>query len=186
MMQIDIERLVPAFLLRDRNGYALAKAIEAGLQIAAGCIEEGLKVLHDPYSMPEWRLDELAWEWNGLWYDYEADIESKRAQILAAQAFSERLGTPQAVQEMIAAVYGAGWLEEWWEYGGEPYHFAIYTTNQSALLENRAKFLKLLGMVKNVRSVLDNIYYCGAKGTAQVNAGTQLVSAMGRMTSTAI
>ena len=42
MMQIDIARLVPRFLLEDANGYALSKAIEAGLKAAAEVVWQGL------------------------------------------------------------------------------------------------------------------------------------------------
>ena len=32
MFQVDITKWVPKFLLADKNGYAIAKAMEAGLQ----------------------------------------------------------------------------------------------------------------------------------------------------------
>lgn len=185
MQHNELMRMVPAFLLDDANGYAMAKMIEYAMEYMKKVCDRGLEIVFDIDRMPEWRLDEMAWEYDVTWYDYDADIDSKRAQIKAAQAFFDKMGTPRAVEEALAAVYGAGWLEEWWQYGGEPYHFAVYTTNQSALVENRAKFMKLLGMVQNVRSVLDNIYYCGEDASVTGQTGTKMVSAVGRAYMTA-
>jgi phage tail P2-like protein len=170
----DVKQMVPAFLLDDNNGYAMAKMIEYAMEYLRKACTRGLEIVFDIDKMPEWRLDELAWEYDVTWYDADADIDSKRAQIKAAQAFFDKMGTPKAVEEALAAVYGAGRLEEWWEYGGEPYHFSVYVTDASALTEKRARFMKLLSMVQNVRSVLDNVYYSGASGSANVYSGTKV------------
>lgn len=174
MIPFEIERMVPKFLLRDKNGYALAKAIEAGLKYYCDAVKKGASIIEDVDSMPEWRLDEMAWELGAEWYDYGADIERKRAQIAGAEEYYNRLGTPSAVQRIINDVYGEGTIEEWFNYDGQPYHFSVNTTNDSAIMENRAKFLALLDQVANVRSVLDNVYYYGSKD-ANAYAATRVV-----------
>ena len=68
-MDVNITRLFPSFLLDDRNGYAMAKAIERMLNILLETIQTGLSCVKNIDSMPEWRLDELAWE-QGCLYDY--------------------------------------------------------------------------------------------------------------------
>lgn len=181
MMEFNIEQLMPKFILGDRNGYALAKAIEVGLRALLRIAGEGLAMIDDVEAMPEWRLDEMAWELNAAWYDYDADIERKRAQIAGAQTYYNRIGTPSAVQGAIADVFGDGVVREWFEYGGEPYHFEVRTSNTSILRENRAKFLKLLELVKNLRSVLDNVYYEG-EGRADVNVFAGASGFVGEMT----
>lgn len=173
----DVKQMVPAFLLDDNNGYAMAKMIEYAMEYLRKACTRGLEIVFDIDKMPEWRLDELAWEYDVTWYDADADIDSKRAQIKAAQAFFDKMGTPQAVEEALAAVYGFGRLEEWWQYGGEPYHFCVYVSDPGAVAEKRAKFMKLLEMVQNVRSVLDNVVYSGATGTITGYAGTRLAAA---------
>ena len=67
-----------------------------------------------------------------------------------------KAGTPEAVTQMIEYVFGGGVFEEWFEYGGEPYHFKVDT---SAILSEdiNEKFTKLIRRVKNVRSHLDQI-----------------------------
>lgn len=173
MIDFLIEELVPHFLLADKNGYALAKAIEAALNYYVKAVKQGLEIIDDVERMPEWRLDEMAWELGATWYDYTADIETKRAVISGAEEYYNRLGTPSAVERIINDVYGEGTVEEWFEYGGEPYHYQVNTTNNSAIFENRAKFLELLELTANVRSVLDNIYYYG-KDTAKTHIATRV------------
>ena len=77
MISFDIRDIIPAFILADKNGYAMAKAIEAGLKYYVEKSRKGLDIITDVDAMPEWRLDEQAEDYNIL-YDYNADIEAKR------------------------------------------------------------------------------------------------------------
>lgn len=167
MFSFEIGRWVPKFILGDKNGYALAKAIESAMRAMNDAVLQGVKCVTDCKEMPEWRLDELAWEYNATWYNYDADIERKRAQIEGAMEYYNRLGTPEAVQRAIADVFGDGTVKEWFQYEGEPYHFRVHTTNTTILLENRARFMRLLDAVKNTRSVLDEVIYEGEARTTE-------------------
>ena len=79
----------------------------------------------------------------------------------------------------VKAVYGDGMLSEWFEYGGDPYHFKVFTTNSSALTENKSRFLALLSAVKSLRSVLDSVTYYGAEGKGEYAIGTKANGAAG-------
>ena len=85
-MDINILHMVPKFLLRDPNGYALAKAIEAAMAYYAERVEAGIDAVTNPDKMPEWRLDEMAWE-KGCMYGYDASLEAKRDWIKNAGAY---------------------------------------------------------------------------------------------------
>lgn len=185
MLDIDISRLFPKYLLSDRNGYAMACAIGKALEIIDAKVSEGLDTLQNVDAMPEWRLNELAWEYNLTWYDYNADIMEKRAQIAGAMEYYNRLGTPDAVRRAISDVFGGGQVEEWFTYGGDPYHFRVTTSDMSALYEKRAKFMKIINAVKPLRSTLDNIYYNGGEGTASGAALTAYVGSYMKQTATA-
>lgn len=165
-MNFDFTKLIPRFIAKDKDGYALARAIEAGLKSMGATIDKGIETLQDADKAPEWRLDELAWEYGADWYDYDADVDIKRSQIKGVQAFYDRLGTPYAVVSALNAVYGNGEIEEWTAYSGTPFHYRVYVTDEQVVEEYREKLLKLLGIVQNVRSVLDEIIYYGAQGTA--------------------
>lgn len=182
MLEIDIRRLVPRFIREDKNGKAMAAALEKAFEMADAIIESGVKMIDDVDSMPEWRLDECAWEENVLWFDYGADIETKRNTIRGAQEYYAHIGTPEAVNRILESVFGEGSIEEWFEYGGEPYHYKVITSNDKALGENLPKFHKLLESVANTRSVLDSITIAGQKSESKVYlltaaAGWQIVQA---------
>ena len=153
MFTIDITKWVPKFILYDKNGYALAKAIEAGLQKMNDIIDEGVKLITDYDTMPEWRLDELAWELNCL-YDFHADIETKRKWIKNAIPYYRLYGTPQAIFNYIGGYFDDVELEENWQYNGSPYHFRVLVDGEWTP-ENEAWAREAIDRAKNVRSVLD-------------------------------
>lgn len=154
-IKFDIMRLVPRFLLRDHNGYALAKAIEAAFQYAAEAAENGLEVILDVDKMPEWRLDEMAVELNCL-YDYTADVETKRKWIKNAIPLYQIYGTMDGVMQYISSYFENADLEESWEYNGQPFHFRV-TVDGEWTPENEAWARNAIERAKNTRSVLDSL-----------------------------
>lgn len=157
MFTVNIEKMVPRFILNDTNGHAIAKAIEAALQKLNDAALEGLKCIADYETMPEWRLDELAWEYDIL-YDYNAEIATKREWIANAIQFYNLHGTPRGIVKYLEAVFDTVNLEEWWQYGGDPYHFRVTVTGEwSEAADDWAK--RAVAETQNVRSVLDNIIF---------------------------
>lgn len=151
----DISRLVPRFLYKDKNGYAISKAIERAFQYVAAKVEEGIAIIQDPDAMPEWRLDEMAGEL-GCLYDYTGTVESKRYWIANAIPLYSITGTPQAIYDFLAGVFDEIELEEFWQYDGNPYHFRV-TVDGEWTPETEAWARKAIGAAKNVRSVLDSL-----------------------------
>lgn len=155
MIDFRIEQLFPAFLLADKNGYAMAKAIEAGLRYYLSAVQTGLDTLQNVDKMPEWRLDEMAQELNCL-YDYNADIEAKRRWIKDATPLFYSYGTPKAIYNFLEGFFDQVELEEYWQYGGEPFHFRV-TVSGEWTDANEAWLRRAVAAAKNVRSVLDDI-----------------------------
>lgn len=127
-------------------------------------------------ELQESLLDILARDFKVDWYNYDADLETKRMVIRDSFYIHRHLGTPAAVQRAINDIFGTGYLEEWFEYGGNPYHFMVYTSNTSIMRENRNRFYRLLAIVKSVRSVLDGIVYYGESEPAETTIGTAVVA----------
>ena len=157
MFKVNIEQLVPRFIMQDKNGYAVAKAIQAGLQIMNDTIDAGVKCITDVERMPEWRLDELAWEYN-LLYDYGRDVEIKRNWIRNAVQTYSTYGTPGGLLMYLQSVYDVVTVEEWWQYAGAPYHFRVNVSGLVSDEENEWAIRAINGM-KNLRSVLDGIIF---------------------------
>ena len=153
MFTFKAERWVPKFILDDTNGYAVAKAIEAAMQALNGVVAQGLACIYDFDTMPEWRLDELAWETNCL-YDYNAGVEAKRIWIKNAIPYYRLFGTPQAVYKFLSGYFDGVELEENWNYGADPFHFRV-TVDGTWTPENEAWARRAIAAAKNVRSVLD-------------------------------
>lgn len=173
MFTFDITKWVPRFLLNDKNGYALAKAIEAALQMMNDIIDQGVNCLTDYETMPEWRLDELAWELNCL-YDYHADVETKRQWIINAIPYYRLYGTPEAIYKYIGSYFDAIDLEEFWVYNGDPFHFRVMVDGEWTP-ENEAWARKAIDKAKNVRSVLDALAI-GSKSYLALTAEGEVLS----------
>ena len=155
-ISFNIERLVPRFLLADRNGYALAKAIERAFQIVAEAAHHGIEIIKDPYKMPEWRLDELAREL-GCLYDNNGTLEQKRYWIINATYLYSVYGTPQAIYNFLEGYFQTVQVEENWEYGGDPFHFRVTVSGGDYSADKIAWAQKAIMNVKNLRSVLDDV-----------------------------
>lgn len=157
MFDFDITKWTPKFILADRNGYALAKAMEAGLTRLNKAVLQGTEILTDPGKMPEWRLDELAWEY-GCPYDPGADIESKRHWIANAMQLYKLWGTKEAIVAYLAGFFEEAAVEECWEYEGDPFHFRVNLRGKGTE-ENMHWATKAIGIVKSTRSVLDGFRF---------------------------
>lgn len=155
MIDFTIHQLFPDFILVDKNGYAMAKAVERALQIMCSTIQTGIDNLQDIEKMPEWRLDEMAWEL-GCLYDHNANIETKRRWIKDATPLYAALGTPQAIYNFLEGFFEQVELEEHWQYHGEPFHFRV-TVSGEWNDANETWLRRAIEASKNVRSVLDNI-----------------------------
>lgn len=174
MITPEIERLVPGFILKDANGYALAKAIETGMQVLCEAIQGGIDTILDPDKMPEWRLDEMAWEMGGL-YDYNATIEEKRVWIKEAVPLYASYGTAIAIEKYLKGYFDEAEVEEGAQYGADPFHFRI--TVRGDLTDAKMRIAQAAAKtLKNVRSVLDDVSIGNVAGIA-IHAETDAMTA---------
>ena len=151
MFTFDISKFVPRFLLNDKNGRALAKAMEAGLNLMNEKINESVDILTDYDKMPEWRLDELAWEYNCL-YDFNGELESKRRWIKNAIPMYKLHGTAESLKQYLSAMFEADGITI--EEGNEPFHFRVIVENEPDP-KQRELALQAINKAKNIRSVFD-------------------------------
>ena len=109
-------------------------------------------------ELTEAELDDLAWELNILWYDTGATIDVKRNLVKGSDAIYKKLGTKWAVENVINTYFGEGYMEEWFQYGGDPGRFRIYSTNPTLNESKFTEFLTILSKVKRASSQLDGVF----------------------------
>lgn len=167
---MELSTLFPRFLLADKNGYALACAMLRAAEIMQETVDAGIARVQDVNAMPDWRLDEMAWEL-GCLYDYSASVDIKREWIRQSTPFAAMTGTPQAIYNYLSGFFERVELEENWQYGGEPYHFRV-TVSGEWNVWNEAWAISAADKAKNVRSILDDIAV-GSTGRLLIGTDTR-------------
>ncbi|WP_028551764.1 phage tail protein I [Paenibacillus sp. UNC451MF] len=154
--QIQLINILPPNLRNDPNIAAAAKAIDGELQDLNESIRK-LDIFSRLDTLEAAEIDELAWQYHVDFYDASLPLETKRLLVKNSYAWHRRKGTPSAVEELITTIFGDGQVEEWYDFGGEPYTFRVVTTNPKATNEQAQEFIKALNSVKNERSWLESI-----------------------------
>lgn len=166
----DIFRSLPPVLKRDRGFAALGKIIADQLAKNRELTDRTLIYPAIP-TLSEEILDALAYDLNVSWYDYEGTLEEKRKTIQECIQIHRYKGTKYAVESALKSVYESVRVAEWFEYGGEPYHFKVIIYDSTNDQEKRARVLAKVQYYKNLRSVLEEtIYEIGISTDISVNA----------------
>lgn len=168
---LEFVRLLPQFMRDDEAVAAFSKATDALIGLPGKRLET-LRTWDQIDKLNDAECDELAWELGIDWYESRRmSLEEKRETIKTAQQIKQKRGTKQAVEQILVNAYGNGSVEEWFEYGGDPYSFRVRT---DAVLteENNKRFRQMIRKAKNVRSHLQLITvertanFCEYVGTA--------------------
>ena len=176
LQNIEFIRLLPQFMREDKAVQGLASAIdklvpEATARIMTASTWDCIDKLRED------ELDALAWEKNIFWYDYGADISIKRELVKNCGKVHKALGTKWAVENVIKTYFGTGKVEEWFEYGGEPGHFRVRSSNPSVSQDAIDDFTALLNKVKRASAKLDGIFI-DTSGTLTLAAGVAMHEAV--------
>jgi len=146
----------PSVLANDANMSPLVSTLAYALEKMAASAD--IATLYPNIdSMPESMLDILAKDFDVYWYNYGWTVEQKRESIKNAGYVHRHAGTNAAVVSALTAVYPSTILQEWFQYGGEPYHFRIITSGDPENQDWYNKVIELVLLMKNARSVLDSI-----------------------------
>lgn len=148
--------LLPESIKHDKRITATAQALDDELQEINSAINK-LALVKTIDDQPEKIVDELAWQRHVDFYDKDLPLETKRELVKKSKIFHKQKGTPSGVENLISIVFGDGRVEEWFEYGGEPYMFRVKTSNPDATNEKAVEFARAVNTVKNMRSWLEAI-----------------------------
>lgn len=166
---LDFIKLLPRFMREDKAVQGLAAAMNDIIHDLAASVSK-LSTWDCIDELNEAALDELAWELNIEWYDKNAAITVKREIVKDSDIVHQFLGTKWAVERVINTYFGDGEIEEWFEYGGEPGHFRVLSSNPSINNTRLDEFLSLLQRVKRASAKLDAVVISNS-GNAVLSAG---------------
>lgn len=104
-------------------------------------------------------LDILANDFHVDWWDANATLDEKRETFKNSWSIHRLKGTSIAVELFLSSVFKNATAHEWFDYGGEPFHYRLNLPadydDKHVSKENLKRFFDLLKLVKNVRSRLD-------------------------------
>ncbi len=151
---------LPPALQKDPSAVALAEAMADLLARRPEEIEQ-LRIYPVIDRLDERLLDILAHDFKVDWWDADYSLEEKRRTLKDSWRVHKLLGTKAAVEMAISAIYPRTTVLEWWEYGGEPYHFRldINITNDSIDSVKQRRVLERLEYYKSLRSHNDGVTY---------------------------
>lgn len=151
---------LPAVLQRDPSVLALAESIAGLLAMRPEEIDR-LRIYPAIDALKEPLLDILAHDFKVDWWDPEYSLEEKRRTLKTSWKVHKTLGTKAAVETALSAVYAGAAVKEWFEYGGEPYHFRVHVkVGDSEYVQSKHKrVLARIEWYKNLRSHMDRIWY---------------------------
>lgn len=169
LKDVETLRLLPQFMQSDKYNIGLAKGVDEVVHTLEATVST-MSTWDSIDSLTEEELDALAWELNADWYRLDATIEVKRQLIKDSRQMSKKLGTKWAVERIINTYFGDGYIQEWFQYQGQPGHFKVFSANPRVTNENLVEFLSILEKVKRASSHLDGIVI-SLTGQMRLHAG---------------
>lgn len=162
--ELDFVRLLPVFMRDDEAVIALSNAMNQLMGEPCRNLST-IRTWDRIGELSEAECDELAWEFDIDWYDSTGmGLEEKRETIRLALQIKRKRGTKWAVERLISAYFGAGYVVEWYEIGASPYTFMVLTTNANITAENFDKFVEAANAAKNERSHIAGVFYYWEQG----------------------
>ncbi len=153
LADLALRDILPPSIADDDQITALANALDTETQAIVADLARYLPFLAKLDNLPERIVDLLAWQFHLDYYEADAPIATKRALVRDAIRRHRIQGTKAAVLAILDRFFGAGnsHLAEWFEYGGDPYTFTVFT---GVMLDaaTLARFERAIAVAKNVRS----------------------------------
>lgn len=181
--EINILSILPPIMQNDDDIKAAAKTLDLRFNVLPSDINK-LSFMAQKQTDPD-LLDVIASDLHVDFYDKTYDVITKQQLIESSNELHNIKGTAAAVEKLISIIFGEGTVEEWFEYGGQPYHFRVLTTNEEVTNARAQEFINALNSVKRRVAVLDSvslisteqmgIYFSGIVHVGEVNRIEQVV-----------
>jgi phage tail P2-like protein len=156
---IDLTRALPPRLKQDETMLALANVIAAELQ--KNTVDSRLATIYARIDeLDESILDILAYDLHVDWYSYSDPVNAKRAVIKSSVKVHKRLGTKFAIETALGALHPGTYIEEWFQYGGDPHYFrVVLDVTRSRVAASYSRLAKEINFYKRLTSKLESLVY---------------------------
>ena len=156
MNDLSIKALLPASISYDEQVIASCEAIDLEMKKLQTAIQK-LYILPSIDTLEDDMVDLMAQQFDAPYYDATLPLGTKRKLVKNAINWHKKKGTVAAVEEVVSTIFGESTVEEWYEYGGEPHHFRITTTNISVDESFINRFKDAAEHIKRKSSWLDEV-----------------------------
>lgn len=157
--ETEISKILPSSLQADKNVvYASKAATDSINKVTTETVNELIMSRID--KLPEPVVNSLAWQLHVDTYSEDLDISQKRELVKNAIKDHKYKGTSWAVKSVVEVLLGYAKVEEWFEYGGSPFHFRV--NGGFGPIPSGDKLQSLVDAIyeaKNVRSWLDGVAF---------------------------
>lgn len=175
LKQNTLLREIPNNLLVDKKVIHLANSLQNSLDKMLDWAEK-INFEMNLDKLDDALLDHLLWEKHITWSEGLglADTREKKIKLIQDAIELHRIkGTPAAIELVFSILDIDSKLTEWFQYGGDPYHFKVQINIHDKGL-NEATYNMLTALIyeyKNVRSYLEAIeIYFVSKSQSYVGA----------------
>ena len=164
---VDLIKLMPQNFLADDKAKKICEVINTELQGLA-VNTKFAEASYDVDNATSAVLEHIAWQLNSELFFLGATLEEKKRLVKEAIQLHRRKGTKYAVEHAIQLIFPNAKVEEWFEYGGNPYYFRVINTERRSLREILT-IISLINIMKSLRSWLDNKFEAEDEGLIDLN-----------------
>lgn len=161
LYNLQLQHVIPENLTRDEKVRHLAQSLDNVIQDVTRWADKlNYKLKLD--ELPVEIIDHLLWENHITWNEGLLLIETHEQKVELVRNAIElhrTKGTPFAIERVFSLLGLNAQLQEWFEYGSDPYHFKVVVrVNERGITPQLLKDLEtLIHVYKNVRSALEVI-----------------------------
>ena len=151
----EIKNILPINLITPEVqalSYSIGNAMKDMVKFSASA-----HLYSDLENVPEEALDLIAMELNTQYYVQMLPRDTKESLIRQTLQWYMHGGTPSVLEQFLSTILDGGRIDEWYQYGGEPYFFRayVYAGEHQMELGYGTEVKRQIEKYKNVRSWID-------------------------------
>ena len=179
LMEVNYQDIFPENLKKYKNLRILSKNFEDIFKKYIIHNIDKLAFIYNLDLLEDRILDEVAYYFNMV-QKMIAFLALKIKLIKSAYWIHSKKGTKEAVISQLKILNYKIDIKEWFEYGGKPFTFRLFTENQNKDKDWLKRVVELIKEYKNVRSILEALYLLKKKEYIYYIAGYKEVFITGK------